>query len=734
MVEYTGYIRRVRFYSESSNYIVASIEVEQEDKELVMNGYMSNFNDYDKYLFKGEYEIHPKYGKQFKLESYEVIFADNEDEVVKYLSSPLFKGIGKIQAQQIVDTLGKECLTKIKEDIHVLDVVRGMNETKRNTIFEVLTNNEYDHEVMQFFMGHGISLKNLGLIQAVYKEKTLEVLQNNPYQLIDDIDGIGFNTADTLAIKIGGSLEDANRIKAGIIYSLKQGCFASGSTYLSDQELKRMFQKTIYNIELAVYHQYLEELLEEGKVILENEHYYYQEMYEAEQMITAFINTLLKTPEEKYDKQEVERQLQNIQTLKNIQYAKRQLEAIDYFLTYPCMILTGGPGTGKTTIVKALLQIYTTLYPEQRIALVAPTGRAAKRLTELTNIQACTIHRLLKWDLHTNTFAMNKENPLDVEVLVIDEFSMVDCMLLSKIFEAGTRIRKILFIGDHHQLPSVAPGNVLKDLMKAGIKTIELNEIFRQVENSGIIQLAHQIIHDEILDIAIFDAYKDINFFSCVGMDVVKNVKKIAKKALDEGYDINDIQVLAPMYQGVAGIDALNEALQEVFNPASEYKKTYRIGRKVYREGDKILQLKNRPEDDVFNGDIGTLVEINVKDNFEYLQDTLVVDYDGILVEYTSKTFPTITHAYCMSIHKSQGNEFKIVIMSVLKDYYIMLKRNLLYTGITRAKQSLFILGQEDAFLHGIQNSHDSHRKTSLALRFEETPQEKDISVYDFLE
>lgn len=395
------------------------------------------------------------------------------------------------------------------------------------------------------------------------------------------------------------------------------------------------------------------------------------------------------------------------------------------------MILTGGPGTGKTTIVQALLKVYSTLYPEDRIALVAPTGRAAKRLSELTGIYACTIHRLLKWDLHSNTFAMNKSNPLDIDVLVIDEFSMVDCLLLSKLFDAGHKINKILFIGDYHQLPSVAPGNVLQDLMEAGIKTIELDEIFRQAKDSGIIQLAHQIINNEIDDMEIFEQYRDINFFPCVNYDVVKNVKMIVKKAIDEGYDTNDIQVLVPMYQGVAGIDALNDALQDIFNPKDEYSEVYQIGRKEYRVGDKILQLKNRPDDDVFNGDIGILVEICRKDNFEYLQDTLIVDFDGNMVEYTANNFNTITHAYCMSIHKSQGNEFKIVIMAVLSDYYIMLKRNLLYTAITRCKQSLFILGSSKAFMRGLANYQDARRKTSLQEQFDTT---KVISVYDFLE
>lgn len=731
MIEYTGYIKKIRFYSESSNYIVALIEVEQEDKLITMNGYMNNFNDYEKYAFIGDYEIHPKYGKQFKLSEYRIIYAKESEEIIKYLSSPLFKGIGKALATQIVNTLGEECLEKIKEDKHNLDLVRGMTEKRREIIYEALTNGDYDQEVMQFFMGHGISLKNLGLIQAYYQEKTLEILQNNPYQLVEDIDGIGFKTADELALKTGGTLDNPNRIKAGIIYSIKQYGFNTGSTYCYLDEIKIMFSKIIYNIEEVSFNEYLDELIDEGLIIQRGDKYYYFEMDEAEKNIAEYLKIRINKPDELFDEKEVERLLTNYEKTQGICYAAKQKEALNYFLKSSCMILTGGPGTGKTTIVQALLKVYSVLYPDDRIGLVAPTGRAAKRLTELTGIYACTIHRLLKWDLHSNTFAMNKSNPLDLDVLIIDEFSMVDCLLLSKLFEAGRGINKVLFIGDYHQLPSVAPGNILQDLTEAGVKTIELDEIFRQAKDSGIIQLAHHIIHNEIENMDLFEQYRDINFFPCINYDVVKNVKIIVKKAIDEGYDTNDIQVLVPMYQGVAGIDALNDALQDVFNPIDEFNDSYQIGRKEYRVGDKILQLKNRPDDDVFNGDIGTLVEICRKDNFEYLQDTLIVDFDGNFVEYTSNTFNTITHAYCMSIHKSQGNEFKIVIMAVLSDYYIMLRRNLLYTAITRAKQSLFILGSSKAFMHGLANYQDSRRKTSLKSRFKTI---ETLNVYDFLE
>lgn len=729
MLKYTGYIQRIRYYSESSHYIVALLEVEEDSELITMNGYMSNFNDYDKYAFYGDFEIHPKYGQQFKLDHYEVILSTDEEEIIKYLSSPLFKGVGPTLAKNIVDLLGKETLTLIKEDKHNLDLVKSMTKAKRDLIYDVLTSQDYDQEVMQFFMGHGISMRYIGIIQETYQDKTLEILQNHPYQLIEDIDGIGFKTADELALKTGGTLDNPDRLKAGIIYSIKQSCFSSGSTYVLYEEIKKAFHKIIFQIDDEIFDEYLQLLIEEGKIILEGDYYYDQELYYSEMEIANFIFRLQQNPEEDYDQQEVTRLLNRYQETSGITYSTKQREAIEYFLKYPMMVLTGGPGTGKTTVVKVLIQIYRALYPHEKITLVAPTGRAAKRLTELTGLEACTIHRELKWDLHKNTFAMNKNNPLDSQVLIIDEFSMVDSLLLSKLFEASRNVHKVLFIGDYHQLPSVAPGNVLKDFIESGLKIIELDEIYRQARDSGIIQLAHQMIHQELNDLSIFEEYRDINFFNSTNFEVIKNVKMIINKAIENGYDQNDIQVLAPIYQGVAGINALNQALQEIFNPL-DGQDEYRIGQKVYRVGDKILQLKNRPEDDIYNGDIGILVEICRKDGFEYLEDTLIVDYDGNYVAYTSKDFFTFTLAYCMSIHKAQGNEFKIVIMPVLNDYYIMLKRNLIYTGITRAKQSLFILGNPNALFMGINNVLDLNRKTTLVNKI----QSNTLNLYDFLD
>lgn len=731
MLEYTGIIKQVRFYSEETKFIVCVIDSEQEDKPILATGYMSYVNPQDKYHFQGDYIIHPKYGKQFQIQSYEIILADDESEIIRYLSSPLFKGVGEKQATAIVEVLGKDALNKIKEDKHVLDQVRGMNEKKRETIAEVLSSQDFDQEVLSFFMGHGISTKHLALIQAVYQEHTLDILQNNPYQLIDDIDGIGFKTADDLALKIGVDPLDEHRIKAAILYALKEACFQDGSTYHEYDIMYKRFHRFIPNISYEQFDEYLSELIEEKKIIQNIEKYYPSDLYESEIIISQTFQRWLDAPLNDYDEEEINQSLLSLEKTLSITYDNLQKDAIHLFLQQSAMILTGGPGTGKTTIVEAIIKLYAQLNPDQRIALVAPTGRASKRLSEVTGLEASTIHRLLKWDLHTNTFAVNAQNPLDVDLLVIDEFSMVDSLLFSNLLSASRRVNKILLIGDDQQLPSVAPGHVLKDLLECNkIPTVRLDHIYRQSQESGIIQLAHSIRNDEY-DENLFFQYKDIHFQTCASYDVVQYVKILVSKAMEEGYDANDIQVLAPMYNGVAGIDAINDCLQDLLNPSDGFKNELRVGKRIYREGDKILQLKNRIEDNVFNGDIGVLVEICYKDNFEYLTDTLIVDFDGTYVEYTANDFYTITHAYCMSIHKSQGNEFKIVIMPVLKDYYIMLRKNLIYTGLTRAKQSLFILGNHHFFQYGIANNHDEKRRTTLTEKMCET---ESISPYDFMD
>lgn len=728
MEEYEGIISKVIFYNPENKYIVAAFETD--DEKFIIIGNMSYVNNDDRYRIKGSYVTHPRYGKQFKVSSYEIILADDRSEIIRYLSSSLFKGVGKKTAERIVDALGEEALTLIKDNPDCLNNIPNVTETIKKNIVDVLTSQDYDQQVLSFFMGNGISTRNLPLIQNFYKEKTLDVLQNDPYRLIDDIEGIGFKSVDELAMKAGVEPLDDKRIQAGILASLIDLCFQTGSTYSDYESFYHHFRRMLPECPDDLFVKNLDKIIA-NKVIQEEDRYYPRDLYESETMIAEKFERYLKQSTQSIEDSVIDEKIKRTEELQGITYDEIQKNAIKKFLEESALILTGGPGTGKTTIVQAILKVYRSLYPDEKIGLVAPTGRAAKRLSELTKLEASTIHRLLKWDISTNTFSMNCDHPLDIDLLVIDEFSMVDSLLFSKLLDACGHVHKILLIGDEQQLPSVSPGNVLKDMLLSGIPHICLQTIYRQEEGSGIVALSHDIRNDHY-DSRVFENYRDIHFTVCPNKDVAQCVQAIVKKAVEEGYDASDVQVLAPMYRGIAGIDALNESLQAIFNPPASDKAEIKVGGKIFREGDKLLQLKNRPDDDVYNGDVGILVEIEKKEDSGLPYDSLTVDFDGQFVNYRTTEFNMLRHAYCISVHKSQGNEFKIVIMSVLPEYSIMMKKNLLYTGITRAKQSLFILGDHNVFIRGLHNNQDEQRRTTLLKRFQERQKTSSFSISDF--
>ncbi|MST88078.1 ATP-dependent RecD-like DNA helicase [Sharpea azabuensis] len=717
MLTYTGMITRIRYYNEESKFIVATFEANEEMTPFTITGNMSYVESDERYRIEGEFIHHPRYGKQFQLKSYEVLLADDRERIIRYLSSSLFKGIGEKQATAIVDALGEDALKMIKEDASCLVGIKGMNKQKIDTIKQVIDNQSYDQQVLSFFMGHGISTRNLGLIQGFYKEKTLDVLQNNPYQLIDDIDGVGFKSADTLAKKLNFADDHPYRLKAAVAYALTERCFQTGSSYAYLDEIKKAAHRFVPQLTSEHFDEYLKDLLDDHKIIKEDERYYPYDLYDSEITISSLFRKFSELPLATLDEARLEEQIHEVEKQLDITYDSTQKEAITTFMRSPATILTGGPGTGKTTIVKAILRIFKSFYPDDQIDLVAPTGRAAKRLSELTGLETATIHRLLKWDMHTNTFGMNSANPLSTRLLVIDEFSMVDSVLFAKLLEASGHVNKILLIGDDQQLPSVSPGNVLADMIKSHlVPVIELNKIYRQEEGSGIVTLAHALRND-VYDETIFRQYHDIHFISIPNYEVVGEVLDIVKSYIDDGYEDKDIQVLSPMYQGVAGVDALNEALQSLLNPPSPLKDELKVGARIFRVGDKILQLKNRPDDEVFNGDIGTLVEI-IKKTPAHPSNTIVCDFDGVQVEYIDGDFGVITHAYCMTVHKSQGNEFPVVIMPVLSDFGIMNRKNLLYTGLSRAKSALYLLGATQVFKAAINRKENlAARRTTLTQR-----------------
>ena len=449
-------------------------------------------------------------------------------------------------------------------------------------------------------------------------------------------------------------------------------------------------------------------------------------MYYSETGFAAHIKRICEKPIEKsFTDAELLRIVGEIEEEESISYGKEQYEALETALSEKIFILTGGPGTGKTTVIKGILKSFATIHDlsldeddyqddkEFPFVLTAPTGRAAKRMQESTGIKSVTIHRLLGWDGH-ESFDKDENNPLTGKLIVIDEFSMVDTWLAFQLFKAIPNDMQVLIVGDEDQLPSVGPGQVLSDLLSSRVvKSVSLKEVYRQKEGSKIIQLAHAIKKDTLKSDALSKA-SDFNFLSCPDYQVVDIVKQIVQKAFEKGVDPRQLQVLAPMYRSKAGIHKLNEELQTILNPRTNGQREMRFGDVVYRTGDKVIQLVNQPDDGVYNGDIGQVVAIFEKDENEEQEEQLVVQFDDREVKYIRSDLINLMHAYCTSIHKSQGSEFQIVIMPVIKGYSRMLRKNLLYTAITRAKQSLVICGDKEAFMRGIKTEDSNQRYTAL--------------------
>jgi len=713
MDEITGKLSVVIFHNEENLYSVIKLKVSEEtdNKFVTLTGNFPIPNENSEYRFKGEYIKHPRFGQQFVVSEYVELLPTSKDSIIKYLSSPLFPKIGVKTATKIYNLLGENSIEIIKNNPDILD--GAVSEEQKNILINGLGSGTYFDEAVKLFVTQGLSIKMLLKIQSVYKEKMIEVIKDNPYKLVEDIDGIGFKTADELALKLGVGVHDEKRIKACLLYCASMICFNESDTYTSEEKIIKEFNKIINDVDDLSKKYYLDILVSEGKLYREEDKIFTMVQYHGEVENACILSKFIKRIVNSYDEITVNEVIKRIENKLNIVYDKTQKEAVFTCINSGVSIITGGPGTGKTTIVNAIIQAYKEMFSNSEIHICAPTGRASKRLTEITGVKAYTIHSLLKWDLHSNVFSVNENNPLSGHLLIVDEFSMVDNYLLHQLLRASQNIGQIIFIGDEDQLPSVGPGNVLRDLIDTNlINTIRLNKIYRQSASSNIVKLAHHIRNNEpVTD----DFEDDVTFYSTSDHNIQNIVLKYINIAKNNGYEDEDIQVLAPMYQGMNGIDNLNDILQEYFNPRSIELNELRVGKVIYRENDRILQLKNQNDDNVFNGDIGNLVEIEKGNNIS--SSKLYVGYDGNVVEYTSKDYVNITHAYCVSIHKSQGSEYPLIILPVSFAYQRMLAKNLLYTAITRAKQKLVIIGDYNAFLYGISNTNYKIRKTTLKER-----------------
>jgi len=712
---------RKTIYESDKGYVIGLFKVRETNceevkeylnKTITFTGYFCDLNEDDIYLFYGNPKDHPRYGFQFEVDEYERIKPEDEDGLIAFLSSDLFKGVGPSLAKSIVDTLGKNVLDEILKDESCLLLVPKMTAKKAHKIYETLEKYEESHQMIVYLSELGFNMKDSLNIYNIYKKETISKLEHNPYCLIDDAD-TSFIKVDEIAKKFDIKEDDERRIKACIIYVMKQILFTNSDTYLNYDEIIDGVLNYL-KIEISNFENYIDELIQERKICYLDNKYYLKEMYDAEVNIAKSISYLVNLNHK--DKNNIDNSIKELEIENNIKYNDKQKEAIKKSLENNITIITGGPGTGKTTIIKAICELYMNInklnFEEatNRIALLAPTGRASKRMSESTQLPASTIHRFLKWNKETNQFAVNEYDKSLHHLIIIDEVSMIDLNLLDSLFKGLTKNIKMVLVGDHNQLPSVGPGNILKDLIESNvIDTVYLNTLYRQDENSYINTLASEIKENNLSE-NYLQTKSDYTFLKCNSFSIKENLKHLCNQLIEKGYDYKRAQMMAPMYAGVNGIDNLNKELQEIFNPSSSSKNEIKYGDVVYRENDKVLQLVNMPEENVYNGDIGIIKNILKIDKKTFIY----IDFDGNLVKYESKDLNKIKHGFIISIHKSQGSEFELVVMPICNSYKRMLYRKLIYTGITRAKKKLILIGEVEAFVYAVNNNDEKERKTNL--------------------
>ncbi|MDM5330903.1 ATP-dependent RecD-like DNA helicase [Neobacillus sp. CF12] len=733
------------FHNEQNLYTVLRIRVEEtnheyDDKEAVITGYFPKIHEQETYIFFGEFKDHPKFGLQFHTKHFRKDIPQTKQGVAAYLSSEMFKGIGKKTAENIVETLGENAISKILNQPSLLDSVPKLPPEKAKMLYDTLMEHQGLEQVMVALNQYGFGPQLSMRMYQTYKDETLDIIQKNPYKLVEDIEGIGFGRADELGYQLGISGNHPDRIKAACLYSLENESMQTGHVYVHVEDLliqvKNLLEENKRDqIEFTDISTEILKLEEEGKLIGEEKRVYLPTLYFAEKGLVTSIKKILEQTEynEQFPESEFLLALGNLEERLKVQYAPTQREAIQTALMSPMLILTGGPGTGKTTVIKGIVELYAELHgcslelkdyhkkdEPFPFLLAAPTGRAAKRMSESTGLPAVTIHRLLGFN-RTEGYDLEDASPLEGKILIVDETSMLDIWLANQLFKALPDNIQVILVGDEDQLPSVGPGQVLKDLLRSEVvPTVRLTDIYRQAEGSSIIELAHDI-KKGYLPPDVTMKQPDRSFIKCSTVQIPQVIEKVALNAKSKGYSARDIQVLAPMYRGPAGIDRLNVLLQEIFNPNPDgTRKEIVYGEVKYRIGDKVLQLVNQPESNVFNGDIGEIISIiYAKENTEK-QDMVYISYEGNEVEYSRQDLNQITHAYCCSVHKSQGSEFPIVILPITRSYFRMLRRNLIYTAITRSKQSLILCGEEEALRMGVERADELSRQTTLSQKLQE--------------
>ena len=735
----TGYIDHVIFRNDDNGYTVMVLKGLEEEQELTCVGTFPAITQGASIEAMGNYITHPVYGKQFQISSYVEKMPEDALAMERYLGSGAIKGIGAALAARIVRRFGNDTMRIVEEEPERLAEIKGISEKKALEIAEQMTEKADMRRAMVFLQKYGISL-NLGAkIYQKYGQSVYGVLQENPYRLAEDISGVGFRIADEIASRIGIHTDSDYRIRSGMLYTLLQAS-GEGHIYLPKEELFSRASRLL-GVDVSYMEKHLMDMVVDRKLILKETeegtvvyptHYYYLELNSAKMLCE--LNILC--PE---DEQMMKKRISRIEKETGTELDEMQKQAVASAAQHGLFILTGGPGTGKTTTINAIIRYFEEEGAELRLA--APTGRAAKRMTEATGYEAQTIHRLLELNglpegeqegraVH---FDRNSENPLEADVIIIDEMSMVDISLMYSLLLAVTAGTRLILVGDENQLPSVGPGNVLRDIIRSGcFPVVELKKIFRQASESDIVVNAHKINRGE--QVTINNKSRDFFFLKRYDADfIIRVVIALIQEKLPRFVDakLYEIQVLTPMRKGLLGVERLNQILQRYLNPPDEKKKEKEIGQRLFREGDKVMQVKNNyqleweilgrykiPVDKgvgVFNGDTGIMTEIN-----EFAETATVEFEDGRQAQYSFKQLEELELAYAVTIHKSQGSEYPAVILPILSGPRMLMNRNLLYTAVTRARKCVTVVGSENTFAEMIRNEKQQQRYSSLDKRIRE--------------
>lgn len=728
----TGFVEHIVFRNEENGYTVLNLAVEEDEVTCV--GVFQFISEGESVELKGEYTVHPSYGPQFQVESYAIKAPQDIVSIERYLGSGSIKGVGAALAARIVRRFKEDTFRIIEEEPERLAEIKGISERKAQEIAEQTEEKRELRQAMIFLQNYGISLTLAVKIYQTYQLDMYRIIQENPYKLAEDVTGVGFKIADEIAHKVGIHMDSDFRIRSGILYVLQQASL-EGHTYLPKELLTRRACELLEVDTDAVEKHYMDMTIDRKLVMKQTEDqvqiyastFYYMELN---------VAVMLRELNVKYDFSEtaVEQRIRKIEELSDLKLDEMQHIAVVEAVRSGLLVITGGPGTGKTTTINTIIQFFES--EGMDISLAAPTGRAAKRMSETTGYEAKTIHRLLElsggMDEHAG-FERNEQNPLETDVLIIDEMSMVDITLIHNLLKAVVAGTRVILVGDVNQLPSVGPGCVLKDIIDShACNVVRLNRIFRQASESDIIVNAHKINRGE--PVVLDNKSRDFFFLKRYDANVIISIciqliqQKLPKYVNAEPFDI---QVLTPMRKGLLGVERLNTILQQYLNPPDAKKAEHEHGQTIFRVGDKVMQIKNNYQAEwevrsrynipiekglgVFNGDMGLVREINT------FSETLTVEYEeGRMVEYPFKELDQLELAYAITIHKSQGSEYPAVIIPLLTGPRMLMNRNLLYTAVTRARKCVTLVGDEKAFYNMEANVNEQKRYSGLRDRLEE--------------